>query len=237
MSALEVFSAILFACAAALGSWAATSRDGVSGLRVLAARVAAQARVRVVHRLAGRSMRDRLRGNVLRASSRVASMGRRVQEGRARRRERARCMEELPELIDVVSLGLSAGISFDAALDIYCSKYQTMLSSLLRDAMHSWQLGLSTRRQALRTLSERLGVPAFATFVDTATESLAFGTPLSQALVQQAQAVREERRADVEERIEKAPVKMLIPTGTLILPAMLLAVLGPLLASLASLTG
>ena len=45
------------------------------------------------------------------------------------------------------------------------------------------------------------------------------------------------RRAEVQERIEKAPIKMLVPTGTLILPAMLLAVLGPLLASLSELTG
>jgi len=35
----------------------------------------------------------------------------------------------------------------------------------------------------------------------------------------------------VEEQIEKAPVKMLIPLGTLIVPAMLLAILGPLLSS------
>ena len=39
----------------------------------------------------------------------------------------------------------------------------------------------------------------------------------------------------VQERIEKAPVKMLVPTGGLILPAMLLAILGPLLASLTEL--
>jgi tight adherence protein C len=35
----------------------------------------------------------------------------------------------------------------------------------------------------------------------------------------------------VEEEIERVPVKMLIPLGTLIVPAMLLAILGPLLGS------
>ncbi len=35
----------------------------------------------------------------------------------------------------------------------------------------------------------------------------------------------------VEEQIEKAPVKMLIPLGTLIVPAMLLSILGPLLST------
>ena len=162
---------------------------------------------------------------------------RRGGEARAKARAKSRCLDELPELIDVVALGMSAGISFDAALGIYCDKYDTMLASELSDAMRAWELGLTTRSEALRVLASRLDVPAFTTFVDTATESLAFGAPLTKALGEQAQAVRRARRADVQERIEKAPIKMLVPTGTLILPAMLLAVLGPLLASLSELTG
>ena len=162
---------------------------------------------------------------------------RRGGEARARAGDRSRCLDELPELIDVVALGMSAGISFDAALGIYCDKYDTMLADELSDAMRSWELSLTTRPEALRVLASHLDVPAFTTFVDTATESLAFGAPLTKALGEQAQAVRRARRADVQERIEKAPIKMLVPTGTLILPAMLLAVLGPLLASLSELTG
>ena len=162
---------------------------------------------------------------------------RRGGETRARARDKSRCLDELPELIDVVALGMSAGISFDAALGIYCDKYDTMLAGELSDAMRSWELGLTTRSEALHVLAGRLDVPAFTTFVDTATESLAFGAPLTKVLGEQAQAVRRARRADVQERIEKAPIKMLVPTGTLILPAMLLAVLGPLLASLSELAG
>ena len=60
-------------------------------------------------------------------------------------------------------------------------------------------------------------------------ESLAFGSPLAEALERQAQVMRDEQRSLVEEEIERVPVKMLIPLGTLIVPAMLLAILGPLL--------
>ena len=35
----------------------------------------------------------------------------------------------------------------------------------------------------------------------------------------------------MQERIEKVPVKMLVPLGTLVVPAMLLAILGPLLSA------
>ena len=39
------------------------------------------------------------------------------------------------------------------------------------------------------------------------------------------------KRQHVEREIERAPVKLLIPTGTLILPALLLSIVGPLLAA------
>jgi tight adherence protein C len=77
-------------------------------------------------------------------------------------------------------------------------------------------------------------VDALARFATVVGESLAFGSPLALALEAQARAIRDEQRAQVEEEIEKAPVKMLVPLGVLVVPAMLLAILGPLLASATS---
>ena len=161
---------------------------------------------------------------------------RRVRAARERRQtkeERSRCLDELPELVDVVSLGLSAGVSFDAALDLYCKHYDSMLADALGDAMRSWRLGMTSRREALLALARRLDVPAFTTFVTTVGESLEFGAPLSRTLAEQAESARRARRSVLEGQVEKAPVKMLIPTGALVLPALLLAILGPLLSPLA----
>lgn len=240
MTALMWLGAALACLSAALAVWTATSPAGLSLVRGLLGRL--RVRIEGLGRggLAAKGppgMTGSL-GKLLARLGRATRVGvRRGGEARAKARDRSRCLDELPELIDVVALGMSAGISFDAALGIYCDKYDTMLAGELSDAMRSWELGLTTRSEALRVLAGRLDVPAFTTFVDTATESLAFGAPLTKALGEQAQAVRRARRADVQERIEKAPIKMLVPTGTLILPAMLLAVLGPLLASLSELTG
>ena len=238
MSALMWLGAALACLSAALAVWTVTSPAGLSLVRGLFGRL----RVRIeglgrggVASKGPPGMTGPL-GKLLSGLGKATHM-RRGGEARARAGDRSRCLDELPELIDVVALGMSAGISFDAALGIYCDKYDTMLADELSDAMRSWELSLTTRSEALRVLASRLDVPAFTTFVDTATESLAFGAPLTKALGEQAQAVRRARRADVQERIEKAPIKMLVPTGTLILPAMLLAVLGPLLASLSELTG
>ena len=57
------------------------------------------------------------------------------------------------------------------------------------------------------------------------------GAPLAETLAAQSREIRAAHRAAVEREIERAPVKLLIPTGTLILPALLLSILGPLLGA------
>ncbi len=149
-------------------------------------------------------------------------------------RRRTACLREMPTLIDVLTLGLSAGLSFDASLSLYCDRYQTELSQAFSEAMLSWRMGVTSREGALEAMAYELGVDALARFATVVGESLDFGSPLASALEVQAKAIRDEQRAQVEEEIEKAPVKMLIPLGVLVVPAMLLAILGPLLASAAS---
>ena len=192
MSALMWLGAALACLSAALAVWTVTSPAGLSLVRGLFGRL----RVRIEGLGRGRvaskgppGMTGPL-GKLLSGLGKATHM-RRGGEARARAGDRSRCLDELPELIDVVALGMSAGISFDAALGIYCDKYDTMLAGELSDAMRSWELGLTTRSEALHVLAGRLDVPAFTTFVDTATESLAFGAPLTKALGEQAQAVRQ----------------------------------------------
>lgn len=148
-----------------------------------------------------------------------------------RQRRTAEGLQQMPEMLDVLTLGLSAGLSFDASLELYCDRNDCSLSRAFREAMQSWRMGISTRDEALRKLSDNLGLGAMRRFSDAVSQALAFGSPLAAVLEQQAQAIRAEQRAEMEEQIEKVPVKMLIPLGTLIVPAMLIAILGPLLGS------
>lgn len=172
------------------------------------------------------------------ASAREAIRGipavRQARERERLARRRSACLREMPTLIDVLTLGLSAGLSFDASLSLYCDRYQTELSQAFSEAMLSWRMGVTSREEALEAMACELGVDALARFATVVGESLDFGSPLASALKVQAKAIRDEQRAQVEEEIEKAPVKMLVPLGVLVVPAMLLAILGPLLASAAS---
>lgn len=211
---------------------------GVTGSLLAGCSVAAAGAAALV--LSGRGGR-RLRAR--RALASFEGIAARVREApllrRARRaeeleRRRASCLSELPVMLDVVTLGLSAGLSFDASLELFCSRGSGPLSGAFEEAMLSWRIGVVDRERALWGLADELGVAALRRFAGVVGEALAFGSPLAEALERQAQVIRDEQRAQVEAEIERVPVKMLVPLGTLIVPAMFLAILGPLLGSVVS---
>ena len=140
-------------------------------------------------------------------------------------------LEELSELIDVVRLGLSAGLSFDAALELYCSHRSGLLAGRMNQARMSWQMGVASRGEELERVSRDLGERTLESFAVAVDQALSLGSPLSDTLATQSREIRAAHRARVERDIERAPVKLLIPTGTLILPALLLSIVGPLLAA------
>ena len=150
-----------------------------------------------------------------------------------RKTDPATYLEQMPEMIDIVVLGLSAGLSFDMALSSYLTRYDTELARGLRDARLAWNIGAQTRVEALTAFALSSGLKALDDFSTAVGESIELGAPLIASLERQSVQVRAERRALIEERIEKAPVRMLVPLGTLILPAMLLLVMGPVLLEVA----
>lgn len=138
---------------------------------------------------------------------------------------------EISEMIDIVRLGLSAGLSFDAALGLYCEGRAGPLSDRMVRARLSWQTGICSRAEALSEAAQDTGVRALEAFAMAVGQALELGSPLAETLEGQSREIRAAHRAEVERQIERAPVKLLIPTGTLILPALLVSIIGPLLAA------
>ncbi|MEY8437516.1 type II secretion system F family protein [Atopobiaceae bacterium 24-176] len=155
---------------------------------------------------------------------------RRLKQGAQAAARSAAAIQEMPELFDILALGLHAGLSFDGALGLYLERYDTVLAERLGEARLSWSLGLESRADALRRVADELSSPPLLRFADAVAEALEFGVPLAATLERQSEAMRRDRRLQVEEEIERVPVKLLLPLGTLVVPAMLLAVLGPLMA-------
>ena len=149
------------------------------------------------------------------------------------RLQRAHALERsMSEMLEVVALGVRSGLSFDRSLQLYTGHFDDGLARECAAAQRSWEAGLATRQDALRALAQGYDNPLFSRTVSAIIRSLRFGTSLGEVLEQSAEQARAARKAQVEERVAKAPVKMMIPTGTLILPAMLLLVLGPVLLEL-----
>lgn len=167
------------------------------------------------------------------ARRRLRSLGlvaRALERGGAARRREA-CERQMPEFLDILALGLAAGLSFDASLEQYCARRSGVLAREVRSALGLWQMGVEGRAEALDGLARRVGSPSLERFCAAVREALSFGAPLAATLERQAGTMREEQRVRTEERIEEVPVRMLVPLGTLVVPAMLLAILGPLLSA------
>lgn len=154
----------------------------------------------------------------------------RRREGRRAKVERALEVERhVPEMVEAIALGMRAGLSFESAFRLYCFRFDDVLALKCREACRGWESGLVLRDEALRAMARDCGVPVLDRFVGNVTRCLRFGSPMGRMLDVLAAEARSCYRAKMEERVAKAPVKMLMPTAALILPAMLILVMAPVL--------
>jgi tight adherence protein C len=139
---------------------------------------------------------------------------------------------DLPALLEVIALGMQAGMGFDQSFALYTERFDTPLARCCQERLAVWTRGLISRDAGMRELADCVATPSFRHFTSSALRALRFGAPMTQLLLDLAQEARGEYRAERQEIVAKAPVKMLLPTGALILPAMLLLVMGPILLDL-----
>ncbi|MCL1879657.1 MAG: type II secretion system F family protein [Actinomycetia bacterium] len=139
---------------------------------------------------------------------------------------------ELPALLDICALGMRSGLAFDQAFSLAVCRSSGKLAGLCRSHLDIWQKGLCSREQGLRQLEAEVNTELFSRFVGIVLRALRSGAPVAPLLLSLTGESRQILYAKREEQVAKAPVKMLLPTGGLILPAMLLLVLGPILLDL-----
>lgn len=139
---------------------------------------------------------------------------------------------DLARMLEVVVLGLRGGLSFDQSISYYAEYFSGGLAASVSLAQTQWSFGLLGREEALFVLADSYDSRLVREAVDSISRSLRYGTSLADDLSDLAVSVRARRKARLEEAVAKAPVKMLLPVGTLILPAMLILVVGPILLDL-----
>lgn len=136
---------------------------------------------------------------------------------------------ELPRMLDILAMGMHAGLSFDTAFGLYVRRFESELAVLCSERFELWQRGLISRDEGLQQLASNINLPLFDSFCRTASRSIQYGVPMAPLIKEYASQARREYRNKQKELVLKAPIKMLLPTGTLILPAMMMLVIGPII--------
>jgi tight adherence protein C len=132
----------------------------------------------------------------------------------------------MPDALDLLTICVEAGLGFDAAMSKVSEKWENHLSVGFARAIREVQLG-KTRREALRVMAERMGIPEMTSFVAAVIQSEMLGVSMAKVLRIQSDQMRMKRRQRAEEAAHQAPIKMLIPMALLIFPSIMIILMVP----------
>jgi tight adherence protein C len=142
-------------------------------------------------------------------------------------------LRQLPFHLDLLTLGVEAGLDFTAALAKMVEKgkpgplreeFSFMLSQI--------RVGVS-RSQAMRDLATRVDLPQLTTFLSALIQADKLGMSIGKVLRVQSESVRVERSQRAEKRANEAPVKILIPLVLFVFPTIWIILFAPMIFSFA----
>lgn len=147
----------------------------------------------------------------------------------AARKNRAREMamrKALPDLLDLLTMSVEAGLGFDRALAKVIEGRKGPLVDEFEIVLQEIRVG-RPRREALRDLGERVKMPEISRLIGAIIQAEQLGMGIANSLRIQSEQLRLARRQRAEEAAMKAPIKMLFPLIFFIFPALFVVLLGP----------
>lgn len=133
---------------------------------------------------------------------------------------------ELPDVLDLLTVSVEAGLGFDGALVKLSEKMKGEMVEEFTRMLQEIRIGVS-RKDALRDLANRCNVQDISLFTGALIQADQLGVSIAKVLRIQAADMREKRKQRAEEQGMKAPIKMLFPLVFFIFPALLIVLLGP----------
>ena len=149
-------------------------------------------------------------------------------------KRREKILNALPDALDLLVVCVEAGMGLDSAIS-RVAKDSKDGSPELSDELHFMTLELragKSRRDALKNLSLRTNLDEVKSLVTLLIETEKFGTSMAEALRVYSDSYRIQRQQRAEEVAAKLPVKLLIPLGLFIFPALFVVILGPAFISI-----
>lgn len=141
-------------------------------------------------------------------------------------RRKEAILKKLPDALDLMTICVDAGLTFNAAMQKVDEKWDDALAREFGRVIYEMQLGKS-RRQALRDMVERMEVADVTSFIAAVLQADQLGVGIGKVLRIQSDQMRVRRRQRAEEKAQQAPVKMLFPMVFLIFPSIFIVLLGP----------
>jgi len=137
-----------------------------------------------------------------------------------------RIQKDLPDSLDLLVISIQAGLGFDAAMAQLAKNTTGPLAGEFFRVLQEMQIGKS-RREAFQAFADRVAAPDVRHFVGAIVQADALGVPIAGVLTEQAREMRARRRQRAEEQAQKVPVKILFPLIFFVMPALLIAIMGP----------
>jgi tight adherence protein C len=136
-----------------------------------------------------------------------------------------------PDFMDLMIVCADAGMSLEAAVDRVSREIRKTYPALSQNLLLA-TIELRAGRQmedALKALSERIGLDEVRSFATLLQQSKELGTSLSQALRVFSDEMRHKRMSFAEEKAHSLPAKMSIPVTMCILPVVMLVAVIPII--------
>jgi tight adherence protein C len=133
---------------------------------------------------------------------------------------------QLPDLLDLLTVSVEAGLGFDAGIQKCTDKMEGPLSEECRTVLREVRVG-KARKQALRDAADRIKVHDVDVFFSAIIQAEQLGVSLAKVLRVQSDGLRLKRRQRAEETAQKAPIKMMFPLVLFIFPTIFIVLMGP----------
>ena len=135
-------------------------------------------------------------------------------------------LKSLPDTLDLLTISVEAGLSFDQSAQRVVAKFHNALSEELEQMQSEVALG-RPRLEALDSLGRRCGVDDLHNFVQAVVQSEQMGVGIAKILRLQSDEMRRRRRQRAQEKAAQATLKMLLPMVGCIFPTLWIVLLGP----------
>ena len=136
---------------------------------------------------------------------------------------------ELPYVIDLLSLAIESGLDLTGGIAKVVEKSRnTDIVVEFKMFLADTKIGKSLE-EALADMAERVRVLSFFSFVSSLIQAQRLGAEIGPTLRAQAEQMRYQRMILAEERVNKLPVKLLIPLVFFVFPSISVVLVGPAL--------